>query len=417
MLLQRHRRWQGEPRLHTTTGAHKVAFVATFRPLLCATFQSMGANSVRYVPLSQENSPPVRMFLTVCSPLIPAWHTFPNCACAVRCAKLAVDITPMPKPRTMPPPPLSQQNPLDDGDPSDAESRPGVVGPQMRELLARHGTPPHRQVALVADLLSLGGRTVRRKLDGTTAFTEQELAAVLAHIGFVYQGLDGIKQATGDASDAPFSNGADGPAVAIHAAIEFNGRARDCLVWPSANQRNVPAARSWVLLPTTGGGHVIARTDTVPDGESGLLIERIEIIEPYEYEGTGPRLAVYDDSDGGAELVAGALYRAGFRAFPISTVETLSASFNAEHFDAFLLTWTSDSRWAPLDLGSMIRNEFPHATIVFCAGFEDGDAPILVQAADALNAALVTQPVPTAIIARTILRDMKAQTARSRKRL
>lgn len=286
-----------------------------------------------------------------------------------------------------------------------------LIGQQVSDLLIREGTSKRKLTAAVSDILQIGARSARRKLYGTADFSTKELTTLLDHFGYEYRGLLGIrkKDVRQGLDDADTIEGQR----CVKATLDFEGVPRECRIWIREDARGAPAAKAKVVIKHESGAYQLIATEDVPAGATAMMVDRIEVEKPFEYEGSGAYVAVFDEDKSVADAVAEGLRKAGFKTKAISSQEELTNCLQTERFEAFLLNWEHWNKWKPIELGLRVRESFEDASIVFSAGFDDGDRPELIQAAEACDAMLMVHPATTQLITRNILRDLKLKRSRS----
>lgn len=295
---------------------------------------------------------------------------------------------------------------MDDGTANDSDdaAQVSMVGPQVSDLLVKNGIKKKKVVEVVTEVLQVANRTARRKLYGQSLFTDGEITKLLDYIGYEYKGIYGIvKKAQG-----PTAVNEERANMPVRSMIELDGKALPCNVWIRSDDRLIPAARSKVAIKQDDGLYKIVDTNDINSGVTPLYISKIEIVDPFLYEGSGPYLAIFDEDAGSAQAVANALRTTGFSTKAISNKDELLTCFASERFEAFVLTWAHWCSWMPKDIGGIVFDAFPNAPVFFITPIEDGDNNELNSTAEVLDAIIITQPTTTNQIAKRILRELRS---------
>lgn len=298
-------------------------------------------------------------------------------------------------------------------DSSESPGESSLIARQVRVIMASQDIKPHHQSTWLQNLLGGNISTSRRKVFGTNAYREDELRMVLDALGYEFRGLDGIrkKQRADLLNDTPPQ-----PGEKIKATVSFEGMTHNCLVTVPSKNRLYPAARAKVLVmhPDDPVGRVM-HIDEVPSGIIPQIIETIEIERPYQYEGSGPSVCVYNHDSAAAAITASALMAQGFYATHFSETSDLATAMQQRKFDACFFAWNPDLALTPTDFAKLPKQIDPNTAVLFSVSFDDKENPLLSEACFAYRCGIIVQPQAMASVTTYILDALRAIPGRKRR--
>lgn len=240
-------------------------------------------------------------------------------------------------------------------DTSSIQAIRSAVTAKVRALLARHGTPDHRQqIPVLMAILQASYSQVYRKVSGRSAWLEEDLYLIAAHFQETLGGLF-----RDDACDAPvgISKVASAPSDWRAATVAIGGIALNCHVL-TGNKADTTGALA--LVDTAQGPQVLPANNT----GTALFISAIQIDLSASKEGG---FAVFDDDPDVADAISDALLARGLEAQAFYTTQELSAA--TRRFDTYILDWFSSDSHTTADLIAHLRTAHaPKATIVVLTG-------------------------------------------------
>lgn len=282
-----------------------------------------------------------------------------------------------------------------------------LVAAQVVELLKAAGIKGYRHVALLTELLGISGHAARRRINGATPFTEEELRVILTRLDFEYRGLYGIQKR---GAETPEANKRTKAVNRVAVTVTLNGKPVKALAQLRPAGPWMRAADSTFAVQSPDGSYELRTTAEISDEEQPFAVDSMEIASPFEYQATGRWIAVVDNADQTAIAISKALENTGFRAKPISTPEALEEELAHGVSEAFYVCWDSAPKWHPEQVARRIREAKGACPIVFSGPFgQEAAAATLSEVAVKYDAILLPHLSSTKLIAMTLLREMRGR--------
>jgi BetR domain len=281
-------------------------------------------------------------------------------------------------------------------------------GRQMQEFLLGCGVKERSMAGLVGNVLEINTYTARRKLKGETDFSDRELSLLFDWAGYEYLGIHGLRKRETKASEPKELE--DGPIYGkdyVDSEMSIEGEKKQCRVWLKVNAE-IPAAKGLFIVETNDGKYKVVSDKNVQLGTKPHLIERIEFIEPWIYEGSGATLAIYNEGEAEeVATIAESFRKSGFKTRGISQRDDLGKALSKEKFEAFLIEWVSWHDWNGIEVAESIRQSNQTAPIVLVVGMGESREDHLIEACERLSLKIIEQPAKTQKISESILKEIR----------
>lgn len=212
---------------------------------------------------------------------------------------------------------------------STEEGSPGasVADSYITRLLDRAGLQSRQRVTYVADTLAIGYQQARRRMNGETPWTVDEVARLAASSGETLTSLFGADSADGVAGTGEVAELALG-----HVRIA-------CRVWVGAKATSRQMSPLVALQPTKDQWLVVPTTDAL--GTESFEVERvlIQLGKTKKH-----RVAVLDDDQEIATSIVGYMNATGIDAEAFFSLDNLMSQVVAKPFDGYVVDWLIDKQ-------------------------------------------------------------------------
>lgn len=256
------------------------------------------------------------------------------------------------------------------------------IADRVAKYLTAKGVPERNHAGTVGSITSVSALATRRKLKGETSWSAEDLALIALHYGDPISAIFNVQwQACS----------LEGGGQALAARADIGKR----IETPTEGQ--LVARRSghaWQLLAYK----------TVATSDEFFEVKEAELVTRYEKL----RVAVLDDDEAVAEMIALALQDHGYVVNPYSAERDLSE--NIDQHEAFIVDYILGPQQTAAQVIGKIRASKPHALILLLTGQarESLDADI-ARLMSLYDAELLEKPVRAPILASAIQRWMNKQ--------
>jgi len=287
------------------------------------------------------------------------------------------------------------------GSPSGAVSIAG----QMRSLLADAGILLHKQRSYVANALKTTYPTARRLLLGMTPWTDAEISTVLKSIDLTWTGLNVFSP------DKPASPTGEQALIKRLGLITIDGIEMCCDVYLTPDPQPMPPAADALCIEDDSNAmaYVIRSSPTSRSNRSTFRQIKSVHIQP-KYRGTGPLVAILDDSKDVVDTLKEALDIIGFRTEGFTSASELVERSRVEPpISAYLMDWSLQGGDTISNYIPKLREASPHAAMLLMSGHfdtKDVDAEAM-RMSEQYNLGMLPKPAPIGAITRTLLMSLR----------
>jgi len=197
----------------------------------------------------------------------------------------------------------------------------------ITRLLDRAGLQPRQRVTYVADTLAIGYQQARRRMNGETPWTVDEVARLAASSGETLTSLFAA-----DSADGVSGTGEVAELALGHVRIA-------CRVWVGAKATSRQMSPLVALQPTKDQWVVVPTTDAL--GAESFEVERvlIQLGKTKKH-----RVAVLDDDQEIATSIVGYMNATGLDAEAFFSLDDLMTQVAAKPFDGYVVDWLIDKQ-------------------------------------------------------------------------
>jgi len=193
-----------------------------------------------------------------------------------------------------------------------------AITQRVKSMLRRHGVADRKHAAQLSMLLQISPQSTYKKLDGQLQWTLDDILAIAS----------AMKESASSLLDDP------GETQLERAVLRFNDGEIDCMVKVGAPPG--PLSRPEYLALREHERWSVYPASRAPDA-AVIAIQEI-VIRPVQ-AANAPRIAIIDDDNDTAELIAMVLDSKGFQTLTLTGVEELQSQLRERTFDGYIIDW------------------------------------------------------------------------------
>ena len=256
----------------------------------------------------------------------------------------------------------------------------------VRALMERHGLPKYRQSAWLADAIGLSYAQARRRLNGTSPWSLEDLAQVAGLFGESLADLVTLGL----------------PQTSVPAVMSVGGARVSCQLWlgeaiEKANPSSVVAVRTadgWAAVPAS-------------EATEGVVY-KIERLEARPVALARKVVAVLDDDQDLTNSICAHFQASGYDARPFYRIADLMSGATAQHYDAYVIDWIVGETSTIKLIGSLREQDPTCPIVVLTAQVLSGvvDEADIADAVKRYDLVFSEKPVRTSILAATLTRAL-----------